>query len=133
MKNAVIAFGFGIVIIMCVMVHSSLTTKDVAINEAEKALNNAVEQALTTMTIKPAYSIDEFSQLIGDLGSHIQEQLLSDSELEIRLNGPDWSSGKYELEFIQTIKLSNGNTYTASVSKDIHTEFYDSDEMKIND
>ena len=128
MKNAITAFGFCVCIILCFVIHSIITTKDVSANEAEKTLNTAIEQGLSTMTIKPIYSVDDIDALITELGGNIQSQLSSDSELAIFLVDADWIDGTYELAFVQTINLSNGNKNTVTVKKTIHTENYIPDE-----
>lgn len=127
MKNAIISFGFGVCIILCFVIHSVITTKDVTANEAEKSLSIAVEQALGTMTIKPAYTLEDVDLLINELGTNIQRQLSSDSKLEINLVEPDWDKGAFKLEFTQKILTSNGNTSVATVEKTIHTENYEAD------
>lgn len=127
MKNAIISFGFGVCIILCFVIHSVITTKDVSANEAEKALSVAIEQGLNAMTIEPIYTLDGVDALITELGGNIQSQLSSNSKLSIYLKEPDWENGVYKLEFVQTNTMSNGNENKVSVERTIHTEFYEAE------
>lgn len=111
MKNAIIAFGFGVVIVLCVLIHSVITAKDISLNETEKSLNNAIEQTLDGMTIEQFYSLDDANIIISELGSNLIGQLSSDSTLDIQLIYPDYENGKLTLKFIQTFDLANGNSY----------------------
>lgn len=133
MKNAIISFGFFVCIILCFILHSVVTAKDVSANESEKTLSIAVEQALGSMSIKPVRYMDELNILISELGENIQKQLSSDSELEIHLKEADWINAEFKLEFTEKIPLSNGNISTVSVVKNIHTENYVYDEKNFED
>lgn len=124
MKNAIIAFGFGVVIVLCVLIHSMITTKDVSLNESEKSLNNAIEQTLDGMTIEQFYSLEDADNIISELGSNLIGQLSSDSTLDIELVYPDYENGKLTLKFMQTFDLANGNTSSVEVTKTIQSENY---------
>lgn len=122
MKNAVTCVGFALIIILCVIMHLTLTTKDVTKNEAEASLDNAIEQTLNTMTISPFYTLEDVEEVISEIGNGVSAKLSSNSVLDVALSSPDWTKGRISLKFTETYVQSNGKTGTVIVTKEICAE-----------
>ena len=124
MKNAVITFGFAVVIILGVIIHSSITAKDVTSNETEHSLDLVIEDALNEILIDEYYTDKEVEAFIGDLGNNIQKRLSSESKLAIEMQENNWEEGQLTLKFIETYRLPNGNKTKTQCVKTIQAEHY---------
>lgn len=124
MKNALIAFGLGIVIILCVIIHSVLTTKDATENDLYHTLDKAVEDTLQTMTFKPFHTMEDIDDIINDLGNGIKEQLSGNVDLVIELKESNYLNGELALNIIGKFTEPNGKVSEAKIEKIINAERY---------
>lgn len=111
----------AIMVIAGVMVASG---GEVRGNEADKALNTAVEQSLEQLMKYGSYQIGNEQELVADFQQALLLHISSDSDIEVKILAADAKRGVLDVEVTETYKTINNKVKQASCRKTVILEEY---------
>lgn len=119
---------YGITLLaMAVMVVAGVmivSGKDVRENEADKALNTAVEQTLEQLQKYGSYEIGNAQELIADFQQSLLMHISSDADIEVKILAADEEKGVLDVQVTETYKTVNAKERQAVCRKTVILEEY---------
>lgn len=113
--------AMAVMVIAGVMVVSG---KNVRENEADKALNTAVEQTLEQLKKHGSYEIGNERELIADFQQALLLHISSDADLEVKILTADTERGVLDVKITETYKTINAREKEAVCRKTVILEEY---------
>ncbi len=98
--------------------------KDIRENEADKALNTAVEQTLEQLKKHGGYEIGNAQELIADFQQALLLHISSDADLEVKILAADTKKGILDVKITETYRTVNARQKQAVCRKTVILEEY---------
>jgi hypothetical protein len=107
MKTNVVAFGLCIVVVLCLMIHVSVTKRTSIENEVYDSLEQAIDQSLEVINTKP-YQVVSDEELVAEFNKALLLNAASDSEVSVKVYGVDYKQGYIDVEVSGKFVYGNG-------------------------
>lgn len=107
MKTNVVAFGACIIVVLCLMINVSVTKRTSMENEVYDSLEQAIDQSLEVINIKP-YKVVSNEELVAEFNKALLLNVASDSEVSIKVYGSDYEQGYIDVEVSEKFAYGNG-------------------------
>lgn len=107
MKTNVVLFGLCIVVVLCLMIHVSVTKKTSIENEVYDSLEQAIDQSLEVINTKP-YKVLSNEELVAEFNKALLLNVVSDSEVSVKVYGVDYKQGYIDVEVSGKFVYGNG-------------------------
>lgn len=124
MKHMIYGVALLAVTIMVIAGAMVVSGKDIRENEADKALNTAVEQALEQLKKYGSYEIANEQELIADFQQSLLMHISSDASVEIKILTADTEKGVLDVEITETYKTVKDKVKQAVCRKTVILEEY---------
>lgn len=124
MKHMVYGIALLAIAAMVVAGVMIVSGKDVRENEADKALNTAVEQTLEQLKKHGSYEIDNAQELIADFQQALLLHISSDADLEVKILTADTERGVLDVKITETYRTINARVKQAVCRKTVILEEY---------
>lgn len=124
MKHMVYGIALLAIAVMVVAGVMIVSGKDVRENEADKALNTAVEQTLEQLKKHGSYEIDNAQELIADFQQTLLLHISSDADLEVKILTADTERGVLDVKITETYRTINARVKQAVCRKTVILEEY---------
>ncbi len=124
MKHMVYGIALLAIAVMVVAGVMIVSGKDVRENEADKALNTAVEQTLEQLKKHGSYEIDNAQELIADFQQALLLHISSDADLEVKILTADTERGVLDVKITETYRTINARVKQAVCRKTVILEEY---------
>lgn len=121
MVYGIVLLAIAFMVIAGVMIVSG---KDVRENEANKALNTAVEQTLEQLKKYGGYEIANAQELIADFQQALLLHISSDADLEVKILAADTERGILDVKITETYQTINAKKKQAVCRKTVILEEY---------
>lgn len=121
MVYGIVLLAIAFMVIAGVMIVSG---KDVRENEADKALNTAVEQTLEQLKKYGGYEIANAQELIADFQQALLLHISSDADLEVKILAADTERGILDVKITETYQTINAKKKQAVCRKTVILEEY---------
>lgn len=124
MKHMVYGIALLAIAVMAVAGVMIVSGKDVRENEADKALNTAVEQTLEQLKKHGGYEIGNAWELIADFQQALLLHISSDADLEVEILTADTERGILDVKITETYRTMNDREKQAVCRKTVILEEY---------
>lgn len=124
MKHVIYGSVLLVVTVMVIAGVMIVSGKDVRENEADKALNTAVEQTLKQLQEYGGYEIEDGQELIADFQQTLLMHISSDADIEVKILAADAEKGVLDVEVTATYKTVNAKEKQAVCRKTVILEQY---------
>lgn len=124
MKHMIYGIALLAVAIMVIAGVMVVSGRDVRENEADKALNTAVEQTLEQLKKYGSYEIGNEQELIADFQQSLLIHISSDAGIKVKILTADTEKGVLDVEVTETYKTVNDKVKQAVCRKTVILEEY---------
>ena len=124
MKHMIFGIALLAVTIMVIAGAMVVSGSDVRVNEADKALNTAVEQTLEQLKKYGSYEIGNEQELIADFQQSLLMHISSDASIKVKILTADTEKGVLDVEITETYKTVNDKVKQAVCRKTVILEEY---------
>lgn len=106
MKTNVVAFGLCLIVVLCLMIHVSVTKRTSVENEVYDSLEQAIDQSLEVINTKP-YKVTSNEELLAEFNKALLLNVASDSEVSVKVYGVDYEQGYIDVEVREKFVYGN--------------------------
>ena len=118
MKSIIKVVGFGVIILLTVLILASVTSKSNRSYEIKQSLNTAIQQSAKVLNDE-RYKIESDAQMVAEFNRNLLLQLDSNSKISVEVYSVDYEKGMLDTQITLTFQYPHGKEDTVKTRKTV--------------